>query len=106
MSLVNKEHYKALAKEVLSEYPCAVHICINPYYWHDGGAICRLGDFKPTDVEKLANLLEEVSEQIYKETGDYISGIDWIDIFPKDESLWEARMKEATERLDAFFSSM
>lgn len=45
MSLVNKEHYKALAKEVLSEYPCAVHICINPYYWQDGGAICGLGDF-------------------------------------------------------------
>lgn len=103
---MNKEHYRTLAKEVLSEYPCAVHICINPYYWQYGGAICGLGDFKPTDVEKLANLLEEVSEQIYKETGDYISGIDWIDIFPKDESLLEARMREANERFDALLNSL
>lgn len=65
--------FKELAKEVLSEYPCSVHICINPYYWQDGGAICGLGDFKTTDVDKLAELLEEVSEQIYKETGYFIS---------------------------------
>ena len=103
---MSKEHYTTLAKEVLSEYPCTVYICISPYYWQDNGSICVLGNFKPTEVEKLANLLEEVSEQIYKETGYYISSIDWIDIFPEDESLLEARMREANERLKLFFSSL
>ena len=77
---------KTLAKEVLSKYPCSVHICINPYYWQDKGSICGLGDFKPNEVDKLAKLLDEVSEQIYKETGFYISIIDWLDIFPEDKS--------------------
>ena len=95
-----------LAKEVLSEYPCSVHICINPYYWQNKGFICTLGDFEPTEIDKLAKRLEEVSEQIYKETRYYISSIDWIDIFPEDESLLEARMREANERLKLFFTSL
>lgn len=103
---MSKEHYTTLAKEVLSEYPCAVHICISPYYWQNKGFICTLGDFEPTEIDKLAKRLEEVSEQIYKETGYYISSIDWIDIFPEDESLLEARMREANERLKLFFSSL
>lgn len=103
---MSKEHYMTLAKEVLSEYPCAVHICISPYYWQNNGFICTFGDFEPTEVDKLAKQLEEVSEQIYKETGYYISSIDWIDIFPEDESLLEARMKEANERFKALFSSL
>lgn len=97
---------KTLAKEVLSEYPCSVHICINPYYWQDNGSICGLGDFKPDEVERLAKLLDEVSEQIYKETGFYISSIDWLDIFPEDESLLDARIKEATESLETLLSSL
>lgn len=97
---------KTLAKEVLSKYPCSVHICINPYYWQDNGSICGLGDFKPNDVDRLANLLDKVSEQIYKETGFYISSIDWLDIFPEDKSLLDARNKEATERLETLFSSL
>ena len=103
---MNKEHYTTLAKEVLSEYPCAVHICISPYYWQNKGFICTLGDFEPTEIDKLAKRLEEVSEQIYKETRYYISSIDWIDIFPEDESLLEARMREANERLKLFFTSL
>ena len=97
---------KTLAKEVLSEYPCSVHICINPYYWQDNGSICGLGDFKPDEVERLAKLLDEVSEQIYKETGFYISSIDWLDIFPEDESLLDAHIKEATESLETLLSSL
>lgn len=97
---------KTLAKEVLSEYPCSVHICINPYYWQDNGSICGLGDFKPDEVERLAKLLDEVSEQIYKETGFYISSIDWLDIFPEDESLLDARIKEATKSLETLLSSL
>jgi len=97
---------KTLAKEVLSEYPCSVHICINPYYWQDNGSICGLGDFKPDEVERLAKLLDEVSEQIYKETGYYISSIDWLDIFPEDKSLVDARIKEATESFETLLSSL
>ena len=103
---MSKEHYTTLAKEVLSEYPCAVHICISPYYWQNKGFICTLGDFEPTEIDKLAKRLEEVSEQIYKETGYYISSIDWLDIFPEDEFLLEARIREANERLKLFFSSL
>lgn len=98
---MNKEHYITLAKEVLSEYPCSVHICINPYYWTDRGAICRLGDFEPTDLDKLAELLEEVSNQIYKETEDYITGLDWLDIFPEDETLLDKRMKEVSNSISS-----
>ena len=98
--------YRKLAKEVLSEYPCSVHICINPYYWQYNGSICGLGDFKPTDVDNLATLLEEVSEQIYKETGYCISGLDWLDIFPEDKSLLETRNKEAVESLETLLSSL
>ena len=98
--------YRNLAKEVLSEYPCSVHICINPYYWLNKGIICDLGDFKPTDVDRLAKLLDEVSEQIYKETGSYISSIDWLDIFPEDKSLLDACNKEAAKCLEALLSSL
>lgn len=98
--------YRKLAKEVLSEYPCSVHICINPYYWQYNGSICDLGDFKPTEVDKLAKLLDEVSDKIYKETGYYISGLDWLDIFPEDKSLLEARNKEAVENLETLLNSL
>ena len=103
---MNKEHYKVLAKEVISKYPCGIHICINPYYWQDNGSICGLGDFKPTDVDKLAELLEDVSNQIYKETGYCISSIDWLDIFPEDESLLDDHLKETTESFEVFLSSL
>lgn len=103
---MSNTNYKELAKEVLSEYPCSVHICINPYYWLNKGIICDLGDFKPTDVDRLAKLLDEVSEQIYKETGYYMSSIDWLDIFPEDKSLLEVRNKEATKCLEALLSSL
>lgn len=98
--------YRNLAKEVLSEYSCGVHICINPYYWQYNGSICGLGDFKPSDVDKLATFLEEVSEQIYKETGDHISSIDWVDIFPEDKSLLDTRIKKAQEEVATLFSSL
>lgn len=98
--------YRKLAKEVLSEYPCSVHICINPYYWQYNGSICDLGDFKLTEVDKLAKLLDEVSDKIYKETGYYISGLDWLDIFPEDKSLLEARNKEAVESLENLLNSL
>lgn len=95
-----------LAKEVLSEFPCSVHICVNPYYWQYNGTICELGDFKPTEVDKLATLLDEVSAQIYEDTGFYITGLDWLDIFPEDKSLLEARNKEAVESLETLLNSL
>ena len=97
---------KTLAKEALDEYPCSVHICINPYYWEDNGAICGLGDFKPTDVDKLAEILDEVSAQIYEETGFYPTSLDWLDIFPDDEYLRVNRNKAADESLENLLSSL
>lgn len=97
---------RTLAKECLSIYPCSVHICINPYYWEDNGAICGLGDFKPTDVDKLAEILDEVSAQIYEETGFYPTSLDWLDIFPEGMSLLDARIKEANEGVDALLGSL
>ena len=97
---------KTLAKEALDEYPCSVHICINPYYWEDNGAICGLGDFKPTDVDKLAEILDEVSAQIYEETGFYPTSLDWLDIFPDDEYLRVDRNKAADESLENLLSSL
>ena len=97
---------KTLAKEALDEYPCSVHICINPYYWEDNGAICGLGDFKPTDVDKLAEILDEVSAQIYEETGFYPTSLDWLDIFPDDEYLRINRNKAADESLENLLSSL
>lgn len=99
---MNKEHYKTLAELILSKYDCGVHICINPYYWEDGGAICGLGDFKPNDVNKLAELLEEVSNQIFKETGDYITGLDWVNIFTEDMLLQANRVDEIDDFLFSF----
>lgn len=97
---------KNLAKECLSIYPCSVHVCVNPYYWQDRGSICGLGDFKPTEVDKLAKLIDEVSAQIYKETGYYINSIDWLDIFPEDKALLDVRNKEAVEGLETLLSSL
>lgn len=97
---------KTLAKEVLSKYPCSVHICINPYYWEDNGSICGLGLFQPYEVERLSKVLEEISAQIYRETGFYIADLSWLDIFPEDKSLLDVRMKEATESLETLLSSL
>ena len=98
---MNKEHYKTLAEHILSKYDCGVHICINPYYWQDNGSICGLGDFKSNDIDKLADLLEEVSNQIFEETGDYITGLDWVDVIP------EGVLREANRvnEVDYFLSS-
>ena len=99
---MNKEHYKTLAEQCLSKYSCGVHICINPYYWRDGGAICGLGDFKSNDVDKLANLLEEVSNQIFEEIGDYITGLDWLNVITEDMLLQANRVNEVNDFLSSF----
>ena len=97
---------KNLAKEALSKYPCSVHICVNPYYWEVGGSVCGLGDFKPTEIDKLAKLIDEVSAQIYKETGFYINGLDWLDIFPEDKALLGVQITKAHEEFATFLSSL
>ena len=99
---MNKEHYKTLAEQCLSKYDCGVHICINPYYWQDNGSICGLGDFKLNDVDKLADLLEEVSNQIFEETGDYITGLDWLNVITEDMLLQANRVNEVDDFLSSF----
>lgn len=89
---------KNLAKEVLSKYPCAVEVAVNPNYYvlSDRGSICGLGLFQPHEVERLSNIIGEISNQIYLETGLYITDLDWLDIFPENKSLLDARIKEAS----------
>lgn len=99
---MDKEHYKTIAEECLSKYDGSVHICINPYYWQDNGSICGLGDFKPNDVDKLANLLEEVSNQIFSETGDYITGLDWLDVITESMLLQANKVNEVDDFLSSF----
>lgn len=86
-----KIDYKELAKECLSKYPCGIEVVVNPYYYHmkDRGSVLVVGHFEPHEVERLTTDLEEVSNQIYKEDGYYISGLDWLDIIPDDLSLLE-----------------
>ena len=99
---------KNLAKEVLSKYPCAVEVAVNPNYYvlSDRGSICGLGLFQPHEVERLSNIIGEISNQIYLETGLYITDLDWLDIFPEDMSLLDARIKEANEGVDALLGSL
>jgi len=89
---------KTLAKEVLSKYNCAVEVAVNPNYYvlSDRGSICGLGLFQPHEVERLSNIIGEISNQIYLETGLYITDLDWLDIFPENKSLLDARIKEAS----------
>ena len=79
-----------------------MHICINPYYWHDNGSICGLGDFNPTDIDKLAILLEEVSNQIFEETEDYITGLDWVDVITEDMLLQANKVNGVDDFLSSF----
>ena len=99
---MNKEHYETLAEQCLSKYDCSVHICINPYYWQDKGSICGLGDFNPNDMDKLANLLEEVSNQIFEETGEYITGVDWLDVITEDMLLQANKVNKVDDFLSSF----
>ena len=99
---MDKEHYKTLAEGCLSKYNGSVHICINPYYWQDNGSICGLGDFRLNDVDKLADLLEEVSNQIFSETGDYITGLDWLDVISEAMLLQANKVNEVGDFLSSF----
>ena len=98
---------KNLAKEVLSKYPCAVEVAVNPNYYtlSDRGSICSLGLFQPHEVDRLSEVIGGISKQIYQETGFYISGLEWLDIFPEDMSLFDARIKEVQEEFDALLNS-
>ena len=95
--------YKELSKECLSKYPCGIEVAVNPYYYHtkDRGSILGIGHFEPHEVERLTTDLEEVSNQIYKEDGYYILGLDWLDIIPDDMSLLD-RKNESLD-LESFF---
>ena len=99
---------KNLAKEVLSKYNCAVEVAVNPNYYtlSDRGSICGLGSFQPHEVDRLSEVLGEISNQIYQETGFYITGLEWLDIFPEDEFLLDTHIKEVHEESDTQLSSL
>lgn len=98
---------KNLAKEVLSKYPCAVEVVVNPYYYQlsdNGSSICGLGIFQPSEIEKLSNVIEQISSQIYNETGFYITSLEWLDIFPEDESLLSEKIDKEIAELACLLS--
>lgn len=99
---------KNLAKEVLSKYPCAVEVVVNPNYYtlSNRGSICGLGLFLPHEVDRLSEVLGEISNKIYQETGFYITGLDWLDIFPEDDSLFDVHRKAVNGEFDALLSSL
>ena len=53
-------------------------------------------------MDKLADLLEEVSNQIFEETGDYITGLDWVHIFTEDMLLEANRVNEVGDFPSSF----
>jgi hypothetical protein len=99
---------KTLAKEVLSKYNCAVEVAVNPNYYvlSDRGSICGLGLFLPHEVDRLSDVLGEISNQIYQETGFYITGLEWLDIFPEDDSLFAAHREAVNDEFDALLCSL
>lgn len=53
-------------------------------------------------MDKLANLLEEVSNQIFSETGDYITGLDWLDVISEAMLLQANKVNEVGDFLSSF----
>ena len=101
-------NYKELAKECLSIYPCSVDICVNPYYYtlSNGGSIYCIGSYSPEEVDKLAKVLEEVSNTVFSETGYHTNGLEWFDIFPEDESLFLEKVNKARAELEKLISEI
>ena len=90
---MGKTNYLELAKECLEVYPCRVDVYVNPNYYVPKGYFSEhIGTFKPNEVTELAKALEEVSNKVFSETGYYISGLDWLDILPEDESLFHKKL--------------
>ena len=83
--------YKELAEFCVNKFPCDIEVAINPNMYLGGrstgkGAYIQgLGTFNKDTVNKLAEVIEEVSNQVYADDGYYITGPEWLDVFPADE---------------------
>lgn len=83
--------YKELAEFCVNKYPCDVEVAINPNMYLGGrskgkGAYIQgLGTFNKDTVNKLAEVIEKASNQVYADDGYYITGPEWLDVFPADE---------------------
>ena len=81
--------YKELAEFCVNKFPCDVEVAINPNMYQGGKSegisyIQGLGTFNKDTVNKLAEVIEEASNQVYADDGCYISGPEWLDVFPAD----------------------
>lgn len=102
---MDKVDYRALAEECVAMYPCSVVVFVNPNYYlrrDKGSSICELGVFGEFTVDKLTDTLKEVSKKILEETGDIISDINWLDVYPEDMSLLP-KSPAVLEESDAMF---
>ena len=83
--------YKELAEWCVNEYPCFVGVDINPNYYLGGrsegkGAYIQgLGIFNKDTVNELVEVIEKASNQVYANDGYYITGPEWLDVFPSEE---------------------
>lgn len=86
-----KFSYRELAEFCVNKFPCDVEVAINPNMYlggrseGKGACIQGLGRFNKNTVNKLAEVIEEASNQVYADDGYYITGPEWLDVFPADE---------------------
>lgn len=83
--------YQELAELCVNKFPCNVEVSINPNMYLGGRSegkgsyIQGLGVFNKDTVNKLAEVIEKASNQIYADTGYYITDPGWLDVYPSDE---------------------
>ena len=86
-----KFSYRELAEFCVNKFPCDVEVAINPNVYlggrseGKGACIQGLGRFNKNTVNKLAEVIEEASNQVYADDGYYITGPEWLDVYPSDE---------------------
>lgn len=83
--------YKELAEFCVNKFPCDVEVAINPNMYLGGrskgkGAYIQgLGTFNKDTVNKLAEVIEKASNQVYADTGYHITDPGWLVVYPSDE---------------------
>lgn len=91
--------YQELAEYCVNKFPCDVEVSINPNMYMGGKSegssyIQGLGTFNKETVTELEKVIEEASNQIYADTGYYITGPEWLDVFPADEEEFKKYLGE------------
>lgn len=82
--------YQDLAEHCVNKFPCDVEVSINPNMYMGSKSegtsyIQGLGTFNKETVTELAKVIEKASNQVYADDGYYITGPEWLDVYPSDE---------------------